>query len=85
MFTQEQRDRVRAAVESIAYHDLKARPYRFYLVDEFVDTDIEKTSPGGLRSPQYLDLAEITQSEFDVRKGYSISDVANMLLHKRFT
>lgn len=82
--TEEQRKRITDAIEAISYHDLKVIPHRFYLANSFAETDIEKVSPGGMRSPQYLDLTEIAQGEFDQRTNYSSQDIARLLKGKKF-
>ena len=54
--TEDHKDRVRKAIQETTYYDLGADAHRYYLVKNFVETDIRKTSPGGMRNASYLDL-----------------------------
>ena len=38
-----------------------SRDYKFFLCDEMVDTDFQKTSPGGIQGHRYFDLGEILE------------------------
>jgi hypothetical protein len=76
--TDEHRKRIRAAVEATRYYDLKAEPHRYYLVDHFMETDLKKTSSGGIMGYRYLNLSQILPS-FDPRKTYSTDEMAAAL------
>jgi hypothetical protein len=57
--TDDHKKRIMDAIEATPYYDLKAVPYRFYLVDSFVPTDAKKTSYGGIMGLRYLDLSKM--------------------------
>ena len=57
--TDAHKERIKKVIEETDYYDLDAEPHRFYLVNDFIDTDIRKTSPGGIRGIRYLDLRKL--------------------------
>ncbi len=81
--THEQRRRVKEVIENTGYYDLKAE-HRFYLVDSFTETNLRKTSPGGLMGLRYLDIGEIIGTDFDAHRNYTTSEIAALLSGKTF-
>jgi hypothetical protein len=73
--TEGHQKRITSAIEATRYYDLKADPYRFYLVDSFIATDAKKTSSGGIRNLQYLDLSKIVPA-YNPRKDYTSEELA---------
>jgi hypothetical protein len=82
--TEDQKSRIQAAIETIIYHDLRSHPHRFYLVAQFVETSLAKSSPGGMRGHRYLDLAGTTDGEFNPQSSLTTREVAEMLRGKVF-
>jgi hypothetical protein len=76
--TDDHKTRIKTAIDSTPYYDLKAAPHRYYLVDRFVSTDLRKISPGGIMGLRYLDLTEIIPS-YDRRRTYSTDELAAAL------
>ena len=73
--TDEQKKRITDAIEATPYYNLKDRSHRFYLVDKFVQTDIKKTSPGGIMGLRYLDLSKLVPT-YNSRKEYTAEELA---------
>lgn len=63
--TSKQQDRIEGAVRKAKErHGWNiATNHRFFLVEQFHETNFRKYSPGGMRGPQYFDLAEILDTE----------------------
>lgn len=78
------RYRIKEAIEAIAYHNLKETQHRFYLVDEFVETRVHKTSSGGVLGPRYVDLEKIALPEYSSGKDYTSAELATLLQGKSF-
>ena len=76
--TDEQRRRINEVVEVTRYYNLKDDSNRYYLVDHFAETDLKKTSPGGIMGYRYLDLSKLLPS-FNSRKAYSTDEMAAAL------
>lgn len=72
------RKRIADAMEETPYYDLKAGAHRFYLVDSFVPTSANKTSPGGIMGLRYLDLTKLI-STFDARGSHATTELAELL------
>jgi len=45
------------------YQGFSAEPHRYYLVDRFVPTHIQKITPGGMMGHRYLDICELSGRE----------------------
>lgn len=76
--TEEHEKRIKDAVDSTPYYDLKDDVHRFYLVDRFIPTQVRKTSPGGIMDLRYLDLANLIKG-YSARKDYSADELAAAL------
>lgn len=78
LLTDDHRKRIAAAIEQTKYYDLRDGANRFYLVDTFAPTGVEKISLRGRVSIRYLDLATLLKS-FDARRIYSSIELAEAL------
>lgn len=70
--------RIRDVIQSTPYYDLKAAPYRYYLVDSFEPTNAQKSSPGGIMALRYLELTKLVPT-YNPRKGYTTKELSTML------
>ncbi|MGB6229889.1 MAG: hypothetical protein WBF53_07155 [Litorimonas sp.] len=83
--TDAHRARIEAIVESAAYYPgLGAEAHRYYLVDQFAETNLHKKSSGGMMGHRYLDIAELA-GELDVPQDATAEDVAGMLQSASYT
>jgi hypothetical protein len=76
-----QQRRITEAVDGTSYYNLRASPHRFYLVDEFVEVNCQKASPGPLRGFRYVDLADVIP-DFSPNRNYSTGELAALLKSK---
>jgi hypothetical protein len=53
------RDNIQKMIENTEYYDLAAEEQRYYIVDQFYETDLRKVSYGGMRGHRYFDLADL--------------------------
>lgn len=74
--TDSHRKRIKKVTETTEYYNLAIGSTRFYLVDSFAETNLRKTTSGGIRGMRYLDLATIIP-DYDTRKAYSSAELAN--------
>ncbi len=77
------KERIKQAIAATDYYSLKAETVRFYLVDQFVQTNLRKSSSGGLWGLRYLDLSKIIP-DYDARKTYTAEELARELSDKSF-
>jgi len=76
--TKAHEDRIKEAIEGTPYYDLKDQPHRFYLVKKFLDTQVKKTSPGGIMGLRYLEIAKLS-NDYKPRKRYDAAELAALL------
>jgi hypothetical protein len=69
---------IAAMIEATPYYDLKTVPQRYYIVDEFVPTNLIKRDKGPVRGPQYLQISPLLPKGVQVR-GMSSRDLARSL------
>ncbi|MCC6965296.1 MAG: hypothetical protein IT391_03295 [Nitrospira sp.] len=81
--TNEHRARITNVIEETRYYDLKSDLRRFYLVDRFVETDLRKSTTGGLWGLRYLDLSTIVPN-FRPDKNYATEELARLLKGREF-
>lgn len=74
----ELQQRILDTINQTPYYDLKSEPFRFYLVDSFLPTDIRKTSPSGIMGFRYLDLAKLIRT-YNPSRHYSTVELAETL------
>ena len=79
---EEERNRILEVIEKTAYYDLKAKPHRFYLVDEFAETHFVKESKGSLWRAKSFDLEKCMEA-YDPKHTYTSREIANAL-HGKF-
>jgi hypothetical protein len=70
--------RIAAIVEATSYYDLKTDAHRYYVVDEFVPTNLLKRDKGPIRGAQYLQISPLLPNGLQVR-GMSSQDLAKRL------
>jgi hypothetical protein len=75
-------ERIKSVIEATSYYDLGGEPNRFYLVPEFLPTDVTKTSSGGIMGMRYLDLRLLLGKE--PSDDSPAQDVASALNGKTF-
>ncbi|MGM0743529.1 MAG: hypothetical protein ACQEVT_18385 [Pseudomonadota bacterium] len=72
------RARISAIIDAADYFEnLRSDAHRYYLVDRFAQTDIRKTSPGGMMGHRYLDIENLTGKEPGL--GDDLETVAQIL------
>lgn len=76
-------DLIKKVVEETNYYDLKEGPQRFYLFGTMAETDIRKTSSGGIFGMRYLDLG-IMDLTIPLNNETSVSDLAEALRGQTF-
>lgn len=81
--TDTHQDRIRKVIEETGYYDLDADPHRYYLMKNFVETDIHKTSSGGIRGIRYLDLRNLLP-DINNSADRDIRDIAERLKGTEF-
>ncbi|MEQ9590678.1 MAG: hypothetical protein RJS97_22230 [Parvibaculaceae bacterium] len=78
-FTDEHKERIAAAINAATYYqDLAAHPHRYYLVDNYSETEVRKVSSGGMMGHRYFDIAELAGCE-QWNQDASSEDVASMI------
>jgi hypothetical protein len=70
--------RIAAVIEATPYYDLRSEEHRYYVVDEFVDTNLIKRDKGPIRGAQYLQISPLLPKGAQVR-GLSSRDLAERL------
>lgn len=80
LFSIEHRERVRAIIRAaeVYFKGFASESHRFYLVDQFADTDVRKTSPGGMMGHRYFDITELGGIK-ELGQDASSLDVATIL------
>jgi hypothetical protein len=76
--TEAHKNRIKDAIEATPYYDLTDEPHRFYLVRTFHDTQVKKTSPGGIMGLRYLEIAKLSK-EYKTRHRYDAAELAALL------
>lgn len=80
VITDDQKSRILDTVNQTTYYDLGSAAHRYYLVDEFLETEIEKLSPGGLWGARKLDLS--IDFGIDIARKLTLTDLAARLKGK---
>ena len=82
--TEETRAAIERAMErgELIYPGLSTSPTRYYVVDAFHETDLRKTTPGGMMGHRYFDLSAYGLS--DVTETTPVERIAEALRGKTF-
>ena len=81
--TDEKIELIKRVVEETDYYDLKLEPTRFYLFATIAETNIQKTSPGGIFGMRYLDLSKMDLA-VPLNNETSLGDLASALRGQKF-
>lgn len=76
-------DRIKKVIEETDYYDLDADLHRYYLVKNFIETDIRKTSSGGIRGIRYLDLRKLLPG-LENSAEHNVREIADRLKGTEF-
>jgi hypothetical protein len=76
--------RIRQMADETPYYALKEETERFYVTEGFVETEVEKTTPGGIMGPRYLDLIATTEGRFNTKASYTTEAMAELLKGTKF-
>lgn len=71
--------RILGVAQQTTYYDLGDTPHRYYLVDAFVETEIDKRSPGGLWGARRFDL----DADFGIKAKLTVDELADHLRGQR--
>jgi hypothetical protein len=72
------RSRISKIIDAASYYEnLGGNAHRYYAVDRFAETDIRKTSPGGMMGHRYLDIVTLARKE--PTPGDDAETIARML------
>jgi len=76
----EHRDRIRSIIDAATYYpNLGDENLRYYLVDNFAETDIRKTSSGGMMGHRYFDIEKLAGTE-PLQQKASSDEIATRLM-----
>jgi hypothetical protein len=81
--TDEKEALIRRVVDETDYYDLKEEQTRFYLFATLAETDIRKTSSGGIFGMRYLDLSKMDLA-VPLNNETTVSELAEALRGKKF-
>ena len=81
--TDEKIELIKRVVEETDYYDLKVEPTRFYLFAKMAETNIQKTSSGGIFGMRYLDLGKMDLA-IPLNNETSVVDLAKALRGQKF-
>lgn len=79
--TPEMVERVRQIIEATSYYDLKNQDHRYFIVDHFEPTDLQKITKGPVRGAQYLQISSILGPNCKVANA---ANLAKQLTGKTF-
>ena len=86
--TDEHKDKIKAVIKAAnAYYDgFAADPHRFYVVDNFVPTNLMKRSPGGMMGHRYFDIPGLVKKQKldDIPKEATAAYIADLLQGEGF-
>lgn len=71
-------ERIAGVIEATSYYDLKTQPQRYYVVDEFVPTNLIKRDKGPIRGAQYLQISPLLPKGVQTR-GVSSQQLARQV------
>lgn len=61
---EDDRSRISKIIDAAGYYEnLGSEAHRYYITDRFAETDIRKSSPGGMMGHRYLDIVTLTGIE----------------------
>ena len=79
LLTDGHKNRIQAIIEAATYYPGFAESsHRYYVVDQFVETDLRKISPGPMLGHRYFDIAELAGVD-QLSQDASSEEVAMML------
>jgi hypothetical protein len=81
--TKDSLERITAVIEATSYYPLRSQPQRYYVVDEFVPTNLMKRDKGPVRGAQYLHISPLLPARTQVR-GMSSKELAQILDGRSF-
>jgi len=77
-------NRIKEMIDNTEYYDLaNGEPHRYYVIDRFYETRLQKTSYGGMRGHRYFDLADLIPG-FAATPETTAAEVAEQLRGKEF-